>query len=84
MRIQVEFDDAAIQTIEKLKQQTGLATYKELFNNALALFSWGANERVKGRLVVSFDEKRGEYRELHMPSLEHAAQATEVVDKGAA
>ncbi len=84
MRIQVEFDESGIETIDRLKGKTGLATYKDLFNNALALFSWAINERLKGRIIVSLNEDSREYKELHMPSLEHAAETAPAKKKDAA
>ena len=74
MRIQVEFDDDGVSLIECLKEKTGISTYKDLFNNALALLNWAVQQRESGRLIFSADESKKEYREMQMPALEHAAR----------
>lgn len=75
MRIQVEFDENGARMIEDLKKKTGTSTYKDFFNNALALFSWAVQQREEGRVIMSLDERKKEYREMQMPSLEYAARA---------
>jgi len=75
MRIQVEFDDEAMRQVEDLKQLTGLKTYKDLFNNGIALLWWAANQRRNGRAIASVDEEQREFKELQMPALEYAARS---------
>lgn len=77
MRIQVEFDENGMRMIEDLKKKTGISTYKDLFNNALALLSWSVEQRENARTIASVDESTKEYRELQMPSLEYAARNRE-------
>ena len=74
MRIQVEFDEVGTQLVKKLMEQTGITTYKELFNNAVALFSWAVNQREKGNKIASINEGSHEFRELQMHPLEYAAE----------
>lgn len=75
MRIQVEFDDEAMRQVEDLKQLTGLKTYKDLFNNSIAILWWAANQRRNGRAIASVDEQQHEFKELQMPALEYAARS---------
>jgi len=74
VRIQVEFDENGASMIESLKNKTGVSTYKDLFNNALALLNWAVQQRESGRAIFSADEAKKEYREMQMPALEYAAQ----------
>ena len=74
MRVQIEFDDKAMSQIEDLKLATGLKTYKDLFNNSIALLAWAVLQRRQGRIVASINEEKEEFKELQMPALEHAAQ----------
>jgi hypothetical protein len=74
VRIQVEFDENGVSMIESLKNRTGISTYKDLFNNALALLNWAVRQRESGRAVCSADESKKEYREIQMPALEYAAR----------
>jgi hypothetical protein len=74
MRIQLDFDEKGAKTVERLKEQTGLKTHKDLFNNALTLLDWAVSQRQKGRIVASMDEVEKNYKELQMPSLEYAAE----------
>jgi hypothetical protein len=73
MRIQVYFDDHGLELIEDLKKRTGITTYKDLFNNALALLSWAVDQKEGGRSVASIDQNGMPHRELQMPVLEYAA-----------
>ncbi len=74
MKLQLEFDESALTRIEDLKRETGLTTYKSLFDNALAILSWATQQRMKGRTVVSLDRRNQEFKELEMAALEHAAR----------
>lgn len=74
MRIQVEFDDDGVSLIERLKMKTGISTYRDLFNNALALLDWAVRQRESGRMIFSADDLKNEYREMQMPALEYAAR----------
>ena len=77
MRIQLDLDDNGARTLERLKEQTGAKTHKELFNIAVTLLDWAVTQRKKGRIIASMDETEQNYRELQMPALEHAASHTE-------
>lgn len=83
MRIQVDFDEVGSQSVKRLMDQTGISTYKELFNNTLALFSWALTQVLKGNKVASINEDTQEFRELNMPALEYAAERASST-KGAA
>ncbi len=74
MIIQIEFDKSALKRIEDLKRETGLTTYKGLFDNALAILSWATQQKMSGRTVVSLDLRNHEFKELEMAALEHAAR----------
>jgi hypothetical protein len=83
MRIQVEVDDEAVDQIEELKRLTGLKTYKDLFNNSIAILWWAANQRRNGRAIASIDEQKHEFKELQMPVLEYAAHPAKVKEGAA-
>ncbi|MGH9635419.1 MAG: hypothetical protein ACRD72_11350 [Candidatus Angelobacter sp.] len=83
MRIQVEVDDEAVNQIEELKRLTGLKTYKDLFNNSIAILWWATNQRRNGRIIASIDEQKHEFKELQMPVLEYAAHSAEVKEGAA-
>lgn len=76
MRIQLEFDEQSMRLLERLKQETGLNTHKELFNNALTLFDWAVRQRQQDRIIASMNEETRDYKELQMPALEYAASET--------
>ncbi len=77
MKIQLDFDEQGARTIERLKEQTGVKTHKDLFNNAITLLEWAVNQRQKGRIITSTDEAEENFRELQMPVLEYAANHNE-------
>jgi hypothetical protein len=58
--------------LDKLMEETRLTTRKDLFNNALTLFSWAVEAKKAGRVIASVDENQ-HIRELVMPSIENIA-----------
>jgi len=75
MRIQLELPETRVQELKALMEETGLETYKDLFNNALTVFEWLANEVKSGRVIAAVDEQSEKYRVLVMPALERMAKA---------
>jgi hypothetical protein len=73
MRIQVELDEQGVAIVNKVREMTGLNTYKELFNNAITLLDWAARQTYKGLSIAAADGQKQEYRELEMPALQYAA-----------
>lgn len=73
MRIQIVVDDTYKGMLDELKQVTGLTQWQDLFSDAITMYNWGVQQRLQGRIVTSMDETEENYRELQMPSLEHAA-----------
>jgi hypothetical protein len=65
----LEFPDDYKQIVTELMEKTGLRTQKDVFENALALFSWGVREVSRGRVIASLDEKSQTYAQIHMPAL---------------
>jgi hypothetical protein len=73
VRIQFDVSSERINELDALQQDCGLTTRKELFNNALTLFEWAANEAKNGNVIASVNEDAKRYRELQMPALRTAA-----------
>jgi hypothetical protein len=73
MRIQIDLDEQGIAIVNKVRDLTGLSTYKELFNNAITLLDWAARQAYKGLAVAATDDEKEEFRELEMPALQYAA-----------
>jgi metal-responsive CopG/Arc/MetJ family transcriptional regulator len=69
-RIQLELPEERLNELERLMEQTGTATKKDLLNDALTLFEWALHERQAGRKIASVDEQNQRYKELVMASLE--------------
>ena len=74
-RIQFELTEEQLTELESLMQLSGTRTKKDLLNNALTLLEWALNEKKKGRIIASVDEKEQKYKELVMPILAVAAAA---------
>src|ERR1700742_5214354 len=74
MRLQIEVTDDQDKHMLNIMEQAGLATKKDLFNNALTLFSWAIEEVQNGNAIASVNEKQNRFRELQIPALMHAAQ----------
>ena len=72
-RLQIELSEEKVRQLEELLRDTGLATKKELVNNALTLLMWAVRETTAGRTIVSLDEDSKRYKEVLLPALENAA-----------
>jgi len=69
VRVQLDMPENRVRELEQIMAKTGVATRKDIFENALALFEWAVNERTVGRKIGSIDEEGDGYRELLMPAL---------------
>ncbi|HME12358.1 MAG TPA: hypothetical protein VKF79_05840 [Candidatus Acidoferrum sp.] len=76
LRWNLELDDAKAAEIENLMELTGMATRKEFFNNAFTLLKWAIAERTQGNEIAAISGDRKVYRELRMPVLENALEAS--------
>ncbi len=72
MRIQIEISKEHAEELKVLMQKAGLNTYKDLFENSLALFDWAIQEVQSGRTIASVNEEENKYKEVTMPALRTA------------
>ena len=68
-RLQIDMPDHRIKALEQLMEDCGLATKKDVVNNALTLFQWAVDEKKRGNAIASLDQQKEVYRELQMPAL---------------
>jgi hypothetical protein len=68
-RFQIDMPDHKIKALQQLMEDCGLATKKDLVNNALTLFQWAVDEKKHGNTIAAIDRQTKVYRELQMPSL---------------
>jgi len=61
--------DHRIKALEQLMEDCGLATKKDVVNNALTLFQWAVDEKKRGNAIAALDQQKEVYRELQMPAL---------------
>lgn len=66
-RIQFEVPIDRLQELENLMNKAGIATKKELLNNALTLLEWVIGEKARGHSIASVDETQKRFKELAMP-----------------
>jgi hypothetical protein len=76
VRFQMDITPEMLQEIEHLQHLLGLATKKELLNNALVLLRWAATQRQKGATIVAANEDGDILREVMLPCLEQARLAS--------
>ena len=69
-RFNVEIQKDRQEEINNMIADAGLRTNKELFDNAITLFSWVIKQRKKGYSIGSYNEEKDTFNELTMPSLE--------------
>ena len=69
VRVQLDVPQSRINDIKSMMDDTGLATRKDLYEDALTLFQWAINQRKAGRIFVSTNKDGSKPCELLMPSL---------------
>ena len=71
VRIQFEMSEKKAEGLKSLMEECGVSTKKELFNNALSLLEWSAEEIKAGQIIASINEDKHRYKELVMPWMKH-------------
>lgn len=72
-RVQLDLSPNEVERMNWMMTVCGLESRKDLFNNALTLLEWAANETAGGRKIASFDDESKERTILSMPVLRAAA-----------
>lgn len=75
-RVQLVLPTERVRMLDQLAAEAGVATRKDLFNNALALLNWAVREVRRGRVIASVDESAQRFTELQMPMLDAVAANT--------
>jgi len=70
VRLQVEMTKERINSIDKLAEITGMASRKEVLDNALTILAWAVREVSSGKIIASMNLKDSTFRELAMPCLD--------------
>lgn len=68
-RVQLDLPERQVKELDGLMKETGVATRKDFFNQALSLLLWAIKEKKEGRIIASVDEANQQYREVVMPVL---------------
>jgi hypothetical protein len=68
-RLQVDMTRERLDAIDQLVSITGLATRKDLLDNALTLLAWVVRETRRGRAIGSADISGENFKEVAMPCL---------------
>ena len=75
VRFQLDLSPSQAARFDQLVIDCDLGSRKELFNAAMTLFNWAAQEVQKGRRVASYDETTDEVEKVHFPALSNLADA---------
>jgi len=75
MQIVVEIDETRIGVLERIRENAGLHSYRDVFNNSLTLLDWAIRQRAAGRIVATLDETNHSYKELAMGALKHVRRS---------
>lgn len=73
--VQLDLPKPRITDIEKMMVETGVATRKDFFENALTFFEWAIQQRKAGRIIVTTDSNGNKPCELVMPALQNVKSA---------
>ena len=74
VRVQFDMPPACAEELRRLMGVTGVATRREFYDHALALFRWAIEESQKGNVIASVDGERKVFREVVSPALQAAAR----------
>lgn len=74
MNLQFEISDQEIEKLDEMLKETGLDSYKDLFNNSLSLFYWAAEQVKNNKVIAAVDEGAQKYTEVQMPALAHISE----------
>jgi hypothetical protein len=75
-RVQIDFAESEMEEIDELVQKCGLATKKDLFNNALTILRWAVRQVESGHDVAAIDRNSERFLILTMPILDAAQRRT--------
>lgn len=75
VRFQLDLSPGQAARFDQLVSKCELGSRKELFNAAMTLFNWAAQEVQKGRRVASYDERTDEVEKVHFPALSNLSDA---------
>lgn len=73
-RLAFEMSDSEYKRLLWLMHVCGLESNKDLFNNALTVFEWAANEMAAGRSIGVIDREKSEFTPLSHAALDRAAK----------
>ena len=68
-RLQLDFTEEALRTLDELKDKTGLANRAEVIRQSLRLLQWTIQQNDDGSVLLL--EKNGRRREVVFPFLAH-------------
>jgi hypothetical protein len=77
-RINLELKGDKIAEIDRLMEIGGIATRKELFDNAITLMKWSMKAKQNGK-AVGFLGENSTFHEIVMPVLENAKESGELL-----
>lgn len=69
-RVQLELPEEQLKDLERLQEELGIRTKKELLNAALGLLEWNVRQKRQGRVIMSVNHEEKSYRELSFPPLD--------------
>ncbi|GGK30193.1 hypothetical protein [Salinarimonas ramus] len=71
-RVQLDLSPEEVARLNWMMEVCGIATRKDLFNNALTLMEWAVDEIVDGRRIASLTDENGDRHFVTMPALRNA------------
>ena len=81
MNLQFEISDQEIEKLDEMLKETGLDSYKDLFNSSLSLFYWAAEQVKNNKVIAAVDEGAQKYTEVKTPALAHIAESKKLAEE---
>ena len=74
MNLKFEISEAEVEKLDELMKESGIDSYRDLFNTSLTLFQWAIQQTKEGKVVASVDETAQKYTEVQMDALIYVAE----------
>lgn len=81
MNLQFEISDQEIEKLDDMLKETGLDSYKDLFNTSLTLFYWAAEQVKQQKIIAAVEEGAQKYIQVNMPALTNITENNKAVSE---
>lgn len=74
MNLEFQISDQEIEKLDDMLKETGLDSYKDLFNHSLTLFYWAADQVKNQKIIAAVEEGAQKYTQVNMSALSYITE----------